>query len=299
MPSPIVLDTCALIFDALSPERLSKGATKAIEAAERHDLLFCSDMSLWEITILMQKGRLSVDTDTSTSDTCVILANGLAGEVDEQAFFEALVAGGLADVLLDPRDGAHGDRRGGGSGGGVGHVASDGGKGGTAAAAAGGVVTNFSVGGPTDVLNPTMAGGAGSALNGAVGIANNNVIRPTGGGGGSGINSSNTTGAATGAGGVINGTGFLVSTPIAGGAAGGSLGGNGSDGNTSAFRVGTGGGGGRSGDTAGTVAAGKGGAGGNYGAGGGGGGASTNGANSGAGGDGAPGYVRIETLIQN
>ena len=66
MPSPIVLDTCALIFDALSPERLSKGATKAIEAAERHDLLFCSDMSLWEIAILMQKGRLSVDTDTTT-----------------------------------------------------------------------------------------------------------------------------------------------------------------------------------------------------------------------------------------
>ncbi len=33
---------------------------------------------------------LSVDTDTSTSDTCVIMANGLQGTVDEDAFSEAL-----------------------------------------------------------------------------------------------------------------------------------------------------------------------------------------------------------------
>ena len=178
-------------------------------------------------------------------------------------------------------------------------VGGNGGKGGTASAAAGGTVTNVAVGGPTDVLNATMAGGAGSATNGAVGVANNNVIRPTGGGGGSGINSSNTTGVATGSGGVINGTGFLITTPINGGSPGGSIGADGADGNTSPFRVGTGGGGGRSGDTSGTIAAGAGGDGGLYGAGGGGGGASTNGANSGAGGNGGTGYVRIETLIQN
>ena len=31
---------------------------------------------------------LSVDSDTSTSDTCAILANGLAGAVDEAAFVD-------------------------------------------------------------------------------------------------------------------------------------------------------------------------------------------------------------------
>src|SRR5687767_2002886 len=36
---------------------------------------------------------LSVDSDTSTSDTCAILANGLAGRVDETAFAAALLAG--------------------------------------------------------------------------------------------------------------------------------------------------------------------------------------------------------------
>jgi glutamate N-acetyltransferase / amino-acid N-acetyltransferase len=34
---------------------------------------------------------LSIDTDTSTSDTCVIMANGLAGAVDEGTFRDALI----------------------------------------------------------------------------------------------------------------------------------------------------------------------------------------------------------------
>jgi glutamate N-acetyltransferase/amino-acid N-acetyltransferase len=48
---------------------------------------------------------LSVDTDTSTSDTCAILANGLAGPVDEGAFREALVAGCVRMTEILARDG--------------------------------------------------------------------------------------------------------------------------------------------------------------------------------------------------
>ncbi|MBA4071294.1 MAG: peptide transporter [Gemmatimonas sp.] len=48
---------------------------------------------------------LSVDTDTSTSDTCVILANGLAGVVDEAAFREALTAGCVRMTEILARDG--------------------------------------------------------------------------------------------------------------------------------------------------------------------------------------------------
>ena len=48
---------------------------------------------------------LSVDTDTSTSDTCVILANGLAGPMDEGAFAEALTAGCLRMTEIIARDG--------------------------------------------------------------------------------------------------------------------------------------------------------------------------------------------------
>ncbi|MFN5154376.1 MAG: bifunctional glutamate N-acetyltransferase/amino-acid acetyltransferase ArgJ [Gemmatimonadota bacterium] len=48
---------------------------------------------------------LSVDTDTSTSDTCAILANGLAGPVDEGAFLQALTAGCVRMTEILGRDG--------------------------------------------------------------------------------------------------------------------------------------------------------------------------------------------------
>jgi glutamate N-acetyltransferase/amino-acid N-acetyltransferase len=48
---------------------------------------------------------LSVDTDTSTSDTCAILANGLAGEVDETDFAAALTAGCVRMTEMLARDG--------------------------------------------------------------------------------------------------------------------------------------------------------------------------------------------------
>jgi len=48
---------------------------------------------------------LSVDTDTSTSDTCVLLANGLAGPVDEAEFAAALNALCIRMAELLARDG--------------------------------------------------------------------------------------------------------------------------------------------------------------------------------------------------
>jgi glutamate N-acetyltransferase/amino-acid N-acetyltransferase len=48
---------------------------------------------------------LSVDTDTSTSDTCVLLANGLAGQVDEADFMAALSAGCVRMTEIMGRDG--------------------------------------------------------------------------------------------------------------------------------------------------------------------------------------------------
>jgi glutamate N-acetyltransferase/amino-acid N-acetyltransferase len=48
---------------------------------------------------------LSVDTDTSTSDTCAILANGLAGPVDEAAFLATLTAGCVRMTEILGRDG--------------------------------------------------------------------------------------------------------------------------------------------------------------------------------------------------
>ena len=48
---------------------------------------------------------LSVDSDTSTSDTCAIMANGLAGPVDQREFVATLTAGCIRMTEMLARDG--------------------------------------------------------------------------------------------------------------------------------------------------------------------------------------------------
>jgi glutamate N-acetyltransferase/amino-acid N-acetyltransferase len=48
---------------------------------------------------------LSVDSDTSTSDTCAMLANGLSGRVDARGFRDALTAGCIRMTEMLARDG--------------------------------------------------------------------------------------------------------------------------------------------------------------------------------------------------
>ncbi|MEP6702705.1 MAG: type II toxin-antitoxin system VapC family toxin [Betaproteobacteria bacterium] len=59
----IVLDTHALVFDALSPSRLSRPARNAIELAFERRELACSDISLWETAMLIARGRLNPQID--------------------------------------------------------------------------------------------------------------------------------------------------------------------------------------------------------------------------------------------
>ena len=54
----IVLDTHAWIFLVDDPKRLGKAARRAIEKAERMGV---AAVSLWELTLLIEKGRLSID----------------------------------------------------------------------------------------------------------------------------------------------------------------------------------------------------------------------------------------------
>lgn len=62
----LILDTCVLVFDALDPNRLSKSAVAAIAQAEESGTLACCDISLWEIAMLVSKGRLDPGTDART-----------------------------------------------------------------------------------------------------------------------------------------------------------------------------------------------------------------------------------------
>jgi len=54
----ILLDTCAVIWDALDPSRLSRPAKTAID--RNPDELVICDISLWEIAMLIEKRRLVV-----------------------------------------------------------------------------------------------------------------------------------------------------------------------------------------------------------------------------------------------
>ncbi|MCB0082459.1 MAG: type II toxin-antitoxin system VapC family toxin [Caldilineaceae bacterium] len=71
----IVVDTHILIWDALVPERLSPAAKEAIDAANQATGIVVADISLWEIAMLIQKGRIEIQTDCQSFLNLVLQAN--------------------------------------------------------------------------------------------------------------------------------------------------------------------------------------------------------------------------------
>jgi len=73
----IVLDTCAIIWDALEPQRLTRRAKSAIDAAEEDGSLSISDISIWEIAMLISRSRLKINSGAATAvDIVVSAVNG-------------------------------------------------------------------------------------------------------------------------------------------------------------------------------------------------------------------------------
>jgi PIN domain nuclease of toxin-antitoxin system len=73
----VVLDTHVLVYDALAPQRLSQRAQRAIATADRAKALACSDISLWEIAMLVTKGRLDPGIDVVPFLQDVVTARAL------------------------------------------------------------------------------------------------------------------------------------------------------------------------------------------------------------------------------
>ncbi len=73
----VILDTCAMIFDALTPDRLSTKAKNAIDEGEGKKNLACSDISLWEVAMLIKKGRLNPGTDGLSFISLMLSARGV------------------------------------------------------------------------------------------------------------------------------------------------------------------------------------------------------------------------------
>jgi len=61
----ILLDTCAVIWDALDRQQLSSKALSAINKADEFNALIVSDITIWEIAMLVKKERVKIETTSS------------------------------------------------------------------------------------------------------------------------------------------------------------------------------------------------------------------------------------------
>lgn len=72
----IICDTHVLVFDALAPSRLSAKARRRLKDGEPAGQLACADISLWEIAMLIAKGRLKVNEEPGVFIQTVLDARG-------------------------------------------------------------------------------------------------------------------------------------------------------------------------------------------------------------------------------
>jgi PIN domain nuclease of toxin-antitoxin system len=74
----LLLDTCVLIFDALAPARLGRAAAAALDRGEEEGALACSDISLWEIAMLVERGRFLPGTGAKEFIELALSSRGTA-----------------------------------------------------------------------------------------------------------------------------------------------------------------------------------------------------------------------------
>lgn len=99
----ILLDTHVIIWDALAPERLSAPAREAMVRGNAEDGLAICDISLWEIAMLVQKGRVRVDVDCQSFINLVLQANKTVVQPITPTI-ATLAAEFPAEVARDPAD---------------------------------------------------------------------------------------------------------------------------------------------------------------------------------------------------
>ncbi len=96
----LLLDTCTFLWLALSHERLSAAATKAINDPATE--LFFSDVSIWEIVLKNTAGKLPLpDTPRSWIPSRLAFFHIQSAPLDHEAIF---TSGELPLVHADPFD---------------------------------------------------------------------------------------------------------------------------------------------------------------------------------------------------
>jgi len=99
----IVMDTCAIIWDALGSDKLSKNALSAINQGEKSNALIISDISIWEISMLIKKKRLEVDTTAAHFIKLFLQSRNVSIQSISPEITELSVNFG-ADINNDPAD---------------------------------------------------------------------------------------------------------------------------------------------------------------------------------------------------
>ncbi len=61
----ILLDTCTIVWDALSPKDITSKARTTIENADKENSLLVCDISFWEISMLIKRGRIEIETNAT------------------------------------------------------------------------------------------------------------------------------------------------------------------------------------------------------------------------------------------
>ena len=97
----ILLDTCAIIWYALEPSKLTHKAKKAIKHAE-NELIIC-DISIWEISMLINRKRLIIDDTTSGFINLIIQSQNYQVQKITPEIAERSVNFG-AEINSDPAD---------------------------------------------------------------------------------------------------------------------------------------------------------------------------------------------------
>ncbi|HRF87028.1 MAG TPA: type II toxin-antitoxin system VapC family toxin [Pseudomonadales bacterium] len=72
---PVLCDTHVLIWSVLAPEKLSRKAVARLDVARAAGELACADISLWEMAMLLERGR--VQSPLPTEDFVAKLCKAL------------------------------------------------------------------------------------------------------------------------------------------------------------------------------------------------------------------------------
>ena len=98
-----LMDTCAIVWDALEPTKLTPEALEAINKADQHNALIISDISIWEISMLIKKRKIEVATSAANFLNLFIQSRNISVQSISPEIAELSVNFG-AKINNDPAD---------------------------------------------------------------------------------------------------------------------------------------------------------------------------------------------------